>query len=428
VSSAGPNLLAPARIRPRVAIAGAGFGGLTCARALRNAPVEVLLVDRNNYHLFTPLLYQVASALLDPGEIARPVRALIRPLPNAEFRQAAVTGADFDRRILSTDRGPIPYDYLVLATGSQSDYFGNASLARHAFGLKDLDEGLALRNRILSQFEASRWVTDSQKRRSMLTFAVVGAGPTGVELAGALSELIRLVLRKDYRDLDLGEVRVLLLEAARAPLGTFVPNLREAARRSLEKKHVELMLGAKVESVTDESIRLAGGEEIAAGTIIWTAGVRASTLGEALGVQLGRQSRVKVEPTLQLTGHPVVFVIGDLAGATDGDVPLPMLIPVAMQEGRHVAATISELVANGGAHAFRYKDPGIMATIGRNSAVAELGVVHLSGFLGWLMWLAVHLVNVISFRSRILVLVNWAWDYLFYDRPIRLIVRARDPK
>jgi NADH:ubiquinone reductase (H+-translocating) len=415
-------------IRPRVVIAGAGFGGITCARALRNVPVDVLLVDRNNYHLFTPLLYQVASALLDPGEIARPVRALIRPYSNAEFRQAEVTGADLDGRMLTTDRGPIPYDYLVLATGSQSDYFGNASLARHAFGLKDLDEGLALRNRILSQFEASRWVTDPQKRHSMLTFAVVGAGPTGVELAGALSELIRLVLRKDYRDLDLGEVRVLLLEAAAAPLGTFQPSLREAARRSLEKKHVKLMLGAKVESVTDESIRLAGGEEIAAGTIIWTAGVRASLLGQALGVPLGRQSRVKVEPTLQLAGHPVVFVIGDLAGATDRGAPLPMLIPVAMQEGRHVAATISELVANGGAHAFRYKDPGIMATIGRNSAVAELGAVHLSGFLGWLMWLAVHLVNVISFRSRILVLVNWAWDYLFYDRPIRLIVRARDPK
>ena len=415
-------------IAPRVVIAGAGFGGLTCARALRNVPVDVLLVDRNNYHLFTPLLYQVASALLDPGEIARPVRALIRPLSNAEFRRAEVTGADLDRRILMTDRGPIPYDYLVLATGSQSDFFGNASLAQHAFGLKDLDEGLALRNRILSQFEASRWVAAAQTRRTMLTFAVVGAGPTGVELAGSLSELIRLVLRKDYRDLDLDEVRVLLLEAASAPLGTFQPNLREAARRSLEKKHVEVKLGAKVESVNDESIRLAGGEEIAAGTVIWTAGVRASELGQALGLPLGRQARVRVEPTLQLPGHPVVFVIGDLAGATDRGAPLPMLIPVAMQEGRHVAATISELVRNGGASAFRYKDPGIMATIGRNSAVAELGVVHLSGFLGWLMWLAVHLVNVISFRSRILVLVNWAWDYLFYDRPIRLIVRAREPK
>jgi NADH dehydrogenase len=407
-------------------IVGAGFGGLTCARALKRAPVDVLIVDRNNYHLFTPLLYQVASALLDPGEIARPVRSLIRPLANVDFKQAEAIGADLDGRRLLTDRGEIPYDYLVLATGSQSDYFGNASLARHAYGLKDLGEGLALRNRILSQFESSRWATDAEQRRVLLTFAVVGAGPTGVELAGSLVELIHLVLRKDYRDLDLSEVRVLLLEAAAAPLGTFVPTLREAARKSLEKKGVEVMLGAKVESVDERSIRLAGGKEIAAGTVIWTAGVRASDLGKALGIELGRQARVKVEPTLQVPGHPAAFVIGDLAGASVDGVPLPMLIPVAMQEGKQVAATIVQLVRNGGAKAFRYKDPGIMATIGRNSAVAELGAVRLSGYLGWLMWLGVHLVNVISFRSRLIVLVNWAWDYLFYDRPVRLILRARE--
>jgi NADH dehydrogenase len=407
---------------------GAGFGGLTCARALQRAPVEVLIIDRNNYHLFTPLLYQVASALLDPGEIARPVRALIRPLGNVEFRQAEVIGADLDHRVLRTDHGEVPYDYLVLAAGSQSDYFGNASLAKHAFGLKELGEGLALRNRILSQFEASRWVTSPEKRRTMLTFAVVGAGPTGVELAGSFAELIRLVLRKDYRDLDLGEVRVLLLEAAGSPLGTFVPSLREAARKSLERKGVEVLLGAKVQAVDAEAIRLADGRVIATGTVIWTAGVRASALGQTLGVELVRQSRIKVESTLQVPGHPVVFVIGDLAGATDGGAPLPMLIPVAMQEGKHVAATIAELMRNGGAKAFRYSDPGIMATVGRNSAVAELGAVQLSGFLGWLMWLGVHLVNVISFRSRIVVLVNWAWDYLFYDRPIRLIVRALDDR
>jgi NADH:quinone reductase (non-electrogenic) len=282
-----------------------------------------------------------------------------------------------------------------------------------------------LRNRILSQFESSRWATNAEQRRVLLTFAVVGAGPTGVELAGSLVELIHLVLRKDYRDLDLGEVRVLLLEAAAAPLGTFVPTLREAARKSLEKKGVEVMLGAKVESVDESSIRLVGGKEIAAGTVIWTAGVRASDLGKALGIELGRQARVKVEPTLQVPGHPAAFVIGDLAGASVEGAPLPMLIPVAMQEGKQVAATIAELVRNGGAKAFRYKDPGIMATIGRNSAVAELGAVRLSGFLGWLMWLGVHLVNVISFRSRLIVLVNWAWDYLFYDRPVRLILRAR---
>ena len=412
--------------RPRVVIAGAGFGGLTCARGLGRAPVDVLLIDRRNYHLFTPLLYQVASALLDPGEIARPVRELIRPLDNVDFRQANITGADLGKRLVLTDRGTVPYDYLVLATGSTSEYFGNESLARHAFGLKDLDEGLALRNRVLSQFEASRWITDPEQRRVMLTFAVVGGGPTGVELAGALSELIRLVLRKDYRDLRLSEVRVLLLEAGDSVLAAFTAPLREAARKSLERKGVEVMLGAKVEEVTPSSIRLAGGKEVAAGTVVWTAGVRASDIGGAVGAKLGRQARIEVDPTLQVRGHPVVFVIGDLAGPVNGGAPLPMLIPVAMQQGRHVARTIAELVNNGGAHEFRYKDPGIMATIGRNSAVAQLGRVHLSGFLGWLMWLGVHLVNVISFRSRILVLVNWAWEYFFYDRPIRLFVRAGD--
>ena len=410
--------------RPRVVIAGAGFAGLTCARGLKHAPVDVVLIDRNNYHLFTPLLYQVASALLDPGEVARPVRELVRPLGNVEFRQAAVTGVDLEGRVLSTDRGQMPYDYLVLATGSQSDYFGNTSLAEHAFGLKMLEEGLALRNRVLGRVEASQWTTDTARRRAMLTFAVVGAGPTGVEMAGALSELVRHVLKKDYPNLDLGEVHVILLEAAGSVLGTFVPSLRAAAQRSLEKKDVEVRLNAKVAEVTNDSIRLADGEEIPAGTVVWTAGVRASELGALLGAKLGRQARVAVDPTLQVPGHPVVFVVGDLAGAVVDGEPLPMLIPVAMQEGRRVAATISDMARNGGATAFLYKDPGTMATIGRNSAVAQLGRVHLSGFLGWVMWLTVHLVNVVSFRSRILVLTNWAWDYLFYDRPIRLILRA----
>ena len=414
---------------PRVVIAGAGFGGLTCARGLRHAPVEVLIVDRNNYHLFTPLLYQVASALLDPGEIARPVRQLIRPLHNADFRQASITGVDLDGRRLLTDRGPIAYDYLVLATGAQTDYFGNPTLAERAMGLKDLDEGLAIRNRILTQFETSRWTEDPARRRELLSFAVVGGGPTGVEMSGAISEFIRLVLRKDYRDFDINEVRVVLIEAAPYVLGAFVPSLREAALRSLQRKGIEVMLNKKVESVTDSSVRLVGGEEIPARTIIWTAGVKASDVGQAAHVQLTRQARIKVDPTLQVPGHPVVFVIGDLAGATDqngAEARLPMLIPVAMQAGKHVAASISDMVANGGARAFRYKDPGIMATIGRNSGVAQLSWVHLSGFPGWVFWLIVHLINIVSFRSRLLVLINWAWEYIFYDRPVRLIVKARE--
>ena len=412
-------------MRPRVVIAGAGFGGLTCARALRRAPVEVLLVDRNNYHLFTPLLYQVAGALLDPGEIARPVRQLIRPLKNADFLQAVVTGVDFESRKLLTDHGPIDYDYLVLATGAQSDYFGNVGLAEETMGLKDLDEGLAVRNQILSRFEASRWTKDPETRRRELTFAVVGGGPTGVEMAGAISELIRLVLHKDYRDLDTNEVRVVLIEAAPYVLGPFVPSLREAALRSLESKGIEVMLQTRVESIADGCIKLSTGNEIAAETVIWTAGVKGSDVGRVTGLPLTRQARIRVGDTLQIPGHPVVFVVGDLAGAQDGQALFPMLIPVAMQEGRHVGATISDMVGGGGARKFHYKDPGIMATIGRNSAVAQLGGVHLSGFLGWLLWLGVHLVNVISFRSRLVVLVNWAWEYLFYDRPVRIIVRAR---
>lgn len=413
--------------RPRVVIAGAGFGGLTCARALKHAPVDVLLIDRNNYHLFTPLLYQVAGALLDPGEIARPVRSLIRPLRNADFLQASITGVDFDARRLLTDHGPVAYDYLVLASGAQSDYFGNAALEAHSIGLKNLDEGLGVRNQLLSRIEESRWTDDANRRRMLLTFAIVGGGPTGVEMAGAVSELIRVVLRKDYRDLDTKDVRVVLIEAAPYVLGAFAPSLREAARRSLERKGVEVMLGAKVDAVTDRSVKIAGGEEIPCGLVIWTAGVRASEVGRQTGLGLVRQGRIRVEPTLQVPGHPVVFVIGDLAGAQEGAALLPMLIPVAMQAGKHVAASIGRMArGTGGATKYVYKDPGIMATIGRNSAVAQIRGLRFSGFIGWVIWLTVHLINVISFRSRLIVLINWAWEYLFLDRPVRIIVRARE--
>jgi NADH dehydrogenase len=366
----------------------------------------------------------VASALLDPAEIARPVRALVRPLRNVEFRLASVTGVDLAARIVRTDRGDVAYDYLVLAAGSETNYFGNAELAGRSMGLKELGEGLELRNHVLEQFEAARWERDPAARRRMLSFVIVGGGPTGVEYAGALAELIKLVLSRDFRGLDHSEIRIVLTEGAPHLLAAFVPGLRESAARALKKRGVAVWTGALVRSIANGVVRLADGRAIEAGTVVWTAGVRASPLGASLALETKRSGRVPVEPSLQMPGHPEVFVIGDLAYLEQDGQELPMLIPVAMQEARHVGHAIRELVAGRPAPSFRYDDPGIMATIGRNAGVAQIGPVRLSGFLGWLTWLLVHLVNVVSFRSKLIVLVNWAWEYLLYDRPVRLILRA----
>ena len=410
--------------RPRIVIVGAGFAGLTLARALRRAPVSVTLVDRNNYHLFTPLLYQVASALLSPDDIAQPVRKLIRPLRNCVFRLGVVTGVDLPGRRLLTDRGELPYDYLVLAAGSVSNYFGNRSLEEHSLGLKELPEGLALRNQVLERFEQARWAGSDEERQRLMTFAVVGGGPTGVEFAGALSELIRLVLRRDFPDLDVSQARVLLLEGSDRVLGVFHRSLSESALHSLRRKRVEVWLGALVKDVGVSEIELTDGRRAAAGSVVWTAGVRGSDVGRLLGAELDREGRVPVEPTLQLPGHPEVLVVGDLASLDR----LPMLIPVAMQEAKHAAQVIRALMAGRQPEPFRYHDPGMMATIGRNSGVAQLGRIRLSGFPGWLMWLGVHLVKIVTFRARLTTLLNWAYDYFFYDRPVRLIVRAAEPQ
>ena len=409
--------------RPQIVIVGAGFGGLTLARALRRAPVSVTLVDRNNYHLFTPLLYQVASALLSPDDIAQPVRKLIRPLRNCVFRLGVMTGVDLPGRRLLTDRGELPYDYLVLAAGSVSNYFGNRSLEEHSLGLKELPEGLALRNQVLERFEQARWAGSDEERQRLMTFAVVGGGPTGVEFAGALSELIRLVLRRDFPDLDVSQARVLLLEGSDRVLGVFHPSLSESALHSLRRKRVEVWLGALVKDVGVSEIELTDGRRAAAGSVVWTAGVRGSDVGRLLGAELDREGRVPVEPTLQLPGHPEVLVVGDLASLDR----LPMLIPVAMQEAKHAAGVIGALIAARTPQPFHYHDPGTMATIGRNSAVAQLGRLRFSGFPGWVFWLFVHLLKMVTFRARLVTLVNWAYDYFFLDRPVRLILRGEEP-
>ena len=414
--------------KARVVVVGAGFAGLTVVRALRGRQVEMVLVDRHNYHTFTPLLYQVASALLDPSEVAHPIRGLVRPIHNLEVRMAEATGIDLARRRLLTDVEPLAYDFLVLCTGSATNYFQIEGLADSAFGLKDLEQALVLRNQVLRRFEEASWTEDPERRRMLLTFAVVGGGPTGVEFSGALSELIRGVLAKDFPSVYIRETRILLLEAAPHLLAAFLPPLRESARRTLARRGVEVLLERTVSGAGEDHIELSDGERIDVGTVIWTAGVRAGDLAATLAVEHGRGGTVKVGPTLQLAGHPEVFVIGDLAAVEQDGAQLPQLIPPAMQEAKHVARAILRALAGERPEPFRYADPGMMATIGRNAGVAEIGPIRMSGFAGWILWLAFHLLQIVTFRSKIVVLVNWAWNYLFLDRPVRLLVRTGGPQ
>ena len=413
---------------PLVLIVGAGFGGLRAARALRKAPLRVALVDRRNYHLFQPLLYQVATAGLAPEEIAHPVRGILRSQRNFTFHLAEVTGVELDARRLHTQNGPLAYDYLILAMGSETNYFGLDSLAQHGFALKDLDEAAAIRNHVLRMFELAEHEPNPDARRALLTFVVVGGGPTGVESAGALSELIRLVLVKDHPRLDLNDVRILLLEATNLLLNGFPDRLQQHAAETLWQKHVEVRFGAAVADFDGLRVTLKSGELIPAHTLIWAAGVRAARLADALGVAQARQGRVVVQPTLQIPGHPTAFVIGDAAYLEADGQPLPMMAPVAMQQAELAAANILRHLQGKPLAGFVYQDPGSLATIGRNAAIARLGRFQFHGFLAWLMWLVVHLIQLIGFRNRLLVLINWAWDYFFYDRAVRLIVPDRCPK
>jgi NADH dehydrogenase len=404
-------------------IVGAGFGGLWAARALARAPVDVMVLDRHNYHLFQPLLYQVATAGLEAESIARPVRTILRQQRNVDFRLTEVTGVDLARRELATDGGPIGYDYLVLAMGGETNYFGLDGLRRHAFGLKDIDEAELIKNHVLACFEHAMTEPDADRRRALLTFIVVGGGPTGVEMAGALSELIRLVLVKDYPRLNVKDVRVLLLEATDRLLAAMPAPLADAAAKKLWDKMVEVRYGAAVADYDGQAVRLKGGEVVPARTLIWAAGVRAASLAQKLGLPTAAQGRVRVEATLQVAGHPEVYVIGDAAYVENDGKPLPMVAPAAMQMAQVAATNIRRGLAGQPPVAFRFRDPGTLATIGRNAAVAYIHGFSFRGFPAWVVWLVVHLIQLIGFRNKLVVLINWAWDYLFYERGARLITR-----
>lgn len=413
--------------RPRVVIVGAGFGGLACVRALRQAPVDVTLVDCSNHTAFTPFLYQLATALLDTAEVATPIRRLLHRFPNARFAMSTVSGVDLDRRTVATDCGELAYDFLVLAAGAVNNYFGNRDIAERSYGLNDVAEALELRNTLLERFESASSTTDPDERERLLTFAVVGGGPTGVEFAGALAELVHGVLAQDYRhQLDLGQVQIVLVEASDAPLPPFAPRLQRAACDALMHKGVRVLSDAEAAEIDAQGLKLRDGRTIPTATVVWAAGVRAVELADGLGLEQGSHHRLKVSDTLQVPGHPEVFAVGDLAEIPQsGGEPLPMLAQVAIQSGRHAAEAIIAIGRGEQPSPLRYRDLGTMATQGRNAAVAQIGPIKLSGMSGWLAWLLVHIARIAGLRTRALVLINWAAGYLLTDRPIRLIAGPR---
>ncbi len=408
--------------RPRVVIIGAGFAGLWAARTLACSDLEVLLVDRNNYHTFQALLYQVAAAELEPEGIAYPVRSILRPWPNVRFLLGEVREVDLAARLVRTTTAEVTYDLLLLALGSQTNFFGLPGAAEHAFPLKTLEQAIALRNQILCTFEAAAHEPDPAERGRYLTFAIVGGGATGVEFAGALAELIRGPLAKDYPTLDLDRARVLLLEAGDRLLPGMPERLQEYARERLRRMGVEVHLRSPVRRVEEGAVHLESGLVLPTATTVWAAGVRGHAAAGRWGLPTVRGGRVPVERTLQLLGHPEVYIVGDLAYLEEEGRPLPMLAPVAIQQGVAAARNILRQAAGQEPRPFRYRDPGTMATIGRNAAVVDLPGRTFTGFPAWVLWLAVHLVRLIGFRNRLLVLVNWAWDYFFFERAVRLIL------
>jgi NADH dehydrogenase len=410
--------------RPHVVIVGAGFGGLTAAQKLAKAPVRLTLIDRHNYHLFQPLLYQVAIAGLVPAQIAYPLRTIFRRQKNLDFQMGEVTSIDFEARYIRTNGSVIAYDYLVLAIGGQTNFFGLQAVEENGFQLKSVESAVGTRNHLLRMFERASREVDLERRKALLTFVVVGGGPTGVETAGALAELITHVMAKDYPQMDLHESRVLLMEATGSVMTAYPEGLRRATVELLEGKNVEIMLNARLVDYNGRSLRLADGTEIETHTLIWTAGVRAAELTDQLGVRQAAAGRVWVEPTLQLPGHPEVFIVGDAAYVEDEKgQPLPMLATVAQQQAGAAARNIENILQGKQPLPFRYRDPGLLATIGRNAAVARIWGMSFSGFVAWVIWVVLHIYRLIGFRNRLVVLINWAWDYFFYDNQVRLITR-----
>jgi NADH:ubiquinone reductase (H+-translocating) len=420
--------------RPRIVIVGGGFGGLYAARSLRHAAADLTLVDRRNFHLFQPLLYQVATGALSPANIAAPLRSIVRRQKNTRVLLAEVRGFDLARRAALSDAGEIPFDVLVVASGASHAYFGHEGWEPWAPGLKTIEDATEMRRRILLAFEAAETAADPARRKVLLTFVIIGAGPTGAELAGALAEISRRTLREDFRTIDPADARILLLEAGPRVLAAYANDLSRSARASLASLGVDVRLGTTVTDVRDGAVdvlRDGRGETIEAATILWAAGVAASPLGAVLarsaGAETDRAGRVRVAPDLTLPGHPEVFVIGDLMTLPGGDgMPLPGVAPVAMQQGRHVARTIlARLAGRPGPEAFVYRDRGSMATIGRGQAVADFGFVRFAGYAAWLAWLFIHLMYLVQFGNRILILVQWAWSYLTWNRSARLITGRR---
>ncbi|MBV9713338.1 MAG: NAD(P)/FAD-dependent oxidoreductase [Ktedonobacteraceae bacterium] len=408
-----------------VVIVGGGFGGLQAAKALGKRPIEVTIIDRNNFHLFQPMLYQIATAGLSPSDIASPIRAILETQQNTGVLMAEVTGLDLqEQQVLLGERQALRYDYLILATGATSNYFGHPEWQQLAPGLKTINDALAVRRLVLSAFEAAEREPDEQKRRALLTFVLVGGGPTGVELAGAIAELARQSLKGNFRHIDPTMTRIVLVQGPKRIMPSFPPSLSKQASKKLSQLGVEIKAGVHVKDVRADGVMI-GDEHLASENVIWTAGVKASPAGEWLRTDIDHDGRVKVQPDLTVPGHPNIFVIGDTALVEQKGKHLPGLAPVAMQEADYAASVIANRVA-GKTHSqpFRYFEKGTLATVGRGFGIVDIGPLRFAGLFAWLIWLFVHILFLIGFRSRLLVFLQYAWTYFTFQRGTRIILPA----